>query len=393
MPRDDLLKPLHKRSLMQRLWAQRPSGLLLAYVVVTTGLIGGSTWLMHQPLPFAGEPIVLSALPPVEAEETASIAPVSENPVVGVEAVEDPAPKSTKSVPEIAGSFDAEPQTREPQIIVSTRQALARAPIAALTEAGPDGPLPRIGQNGKKPADAYARTVPLGLIHSDAPKIVIILGGMGLNEKLTAKATRDLNGAITFAFAPYGNTLQSQVDAARNQGHEVFLQLPLEPVGYPASDPGPRTLLADADANANVNSLVWHMSRFSGYAGVVNYMGGRFLAAPNAVKPVLNELRKRGMVFLEDGSLQLSATDEVAKLVQLPVRHGDITIDENPDPASITDALGRLEDKARKQGMAIGTGSGLGVTIDTVKDWVKAAEERGIVIVPASAAFKNRAGL
>ena len=58
-----------------------------------------------------------------------------------------------------------------------------------------------------------------------------------------------------------------------------MLQLPMEPVGYPARNPGPKTLLARSGDDDNRDALLWHMSRFAGYTGITNYMGGRFLTA------------------------------------------------------------------------------------------------------------------
>jgi hypothetical protein len=74
MRRDELLKPLRKRSLAERLWARRPSALALAYAATIISLAGGSFWATRQPLPFAGEPIVVVAVPPVEEITTASTA-------------------------------------------------------------------------------------------------------------------------------------------------------------------------------------------------------------------------------------------------------------------------------------------------------------------------------
>jgi len=40
---------------------------------------------------------------------------------------------------------------------------------------------------------------------------------------------------------------------------------------------------------------------------------------------------------------------------------------------------------------AIGTGSGLDITIETVAEWAKTLHEKGILLVPVSAAYKGRA--
>jgi polysaccharide deacetylase 2 family uncharacterized protein YibQ len=389
MRRDELKQPLHKRSLTQRLWGKRPGALTCAYALAITGLVGGGILLAKQPMPFAGEPIVLVAMAPPEEIKTAAIEPLPEAGPPIEEAVDDAPPE--KATATVEPPVEQLTYQQDATIFVSPKQPLTKAPVAYVTEVNEVGSLPRIG-NGKKPSDIYARTTSLNIIHSDAPKIVIILGGMGLNEKLTASAAKELPADITMAFAPYGNNLQAQVDKARSQGHEVLLQLPLEPVGYPANNPGPKTLLTDGTPAENQDSLYWHMSRFAGYTGIINYMGGRYLSSDAAVKPLLVEMRKRGLLFFEDGSLPLSATEEAGKSIQFPVRRAQTVIDTDPSADSITTALGLLEDEARTNGVAIGTGSGLDITIKTVSDWAKAAADRGIILIPASAAFKGRLG-
>ena len=399
MRRDELKQPLHKRGLIERLWQQRPSALVTAYAAMLVTYAGTGAWLVHQKLPFAGEPIITAQIPALETVQTAKPVVISQaansKTASGDEVGQDIETASTDSV-------DA-PMPDEPKqkitkldshvtIITNSRPVLIKAPIEAVSEKTEQGFLPRIASNGKKPSEVYAKPVSLNTIHSDTPKIVLILGGMGLNEKLTRKAIDDLPASVTFAFAPYGNNLQAQVDKARDSGHEVFLQLPLEPVGFPGTNPGPKTLLADADGATNLDALYWHMSRFAGYAGVVNYMGGKFLSAPSAVKSLLLELKHRGLAFIEDGSLPMSATDQVATSMGLPVRHATVQIDQNPDAASITAALEDLEKQASGGGIAIGTGSGLEITIQAVKDWARDAESRGIEIIPATAAFKGRTG-
>ena len=168
--------------------------------------------------------------------------------------------------------------------------------------------------------------------------------------------------------------------------------MPLEPVGFPATNPGPKTLLGDGSEAENISALRWHLSRFSGYAGVVNYMGGRFLSMPRALKPVLSELKARGIVFLEDGSLALSSTENAAKLAKTQVSRAKVVIDADPSPQSIISALTLLEEEATGTGFAVGTGSGLEVTIDTVREWAKAAAERGIILVPITASYQGRTG-
>jgi polysaccharide deacetylase 2 family uncharacterized protein YibQ len=400
MRRDELLKPLRKRSLAERLWAKRPSPLALAYAATILCLAGGSFWATRQPLPFAGEPVVVVAVPPVEEITTASTAPAEDDTAAEEQTAEQSeAPAGEEFIGNnrqdaviIEGGVEQDTYQQEASLVVSPRRPLTPSPVPSITETSAWGPLPKVSARGDTAAKTYARKTSLSVIHSDAPKIAILLGGMGLNRTLTQKAIKELPSDVTLAFAPYGNDLQEQVDKARNQGHEVFLQVPMEPVGFPANNPGPKTLVGDAPDAENLDALRWHMSRFTGYVGLVNYQGSRFLSMPGPLRPVFGEMKDRGLYFLEDGSMALSSTESMASITKAKVQRAKVVIDSDPSPQAIISALTLLEEQATGTGFAIGTGSGLEVTIDTVRDWAKAAAERGIVLVPISASFKGRTG-
>lgn len=388
MRRNELRQPLRRRGVWEKLWAKRPSALWVASVSAALLLTAGAVWLARIPYPYAGEPVVTVKIPPVAELTTAAT---------------DPAPRSEAAPPETPPEdedsrkieiLEATPQETvetEAAIIISPRRSLKPAPFAEVSETGPYGALPRIGAGNKKPQNIYARPVSASILHSNMPKVAIALGGMGLNTELTHKAIKSLPGEVTFAFAPYGENLQVQVNKARADGHEVMLQLPLEPFGFPAANPGPKTLMAEADAGANLDALAWHMGRFAGYTGITNYMGARFLTEAQALRPVLAEMKKRGLVFLDDGAAGRSMAAQVGQVVGLPVRNGMKVIDSEPTEEGIEKALAELETEAREKGIAIGTGTGLDVTIDVIDQWSRSLAEKGILLVPVSAAYRGRA--
>jgi polysaccharide deacetylase 2 family uncharacterized protein YibQ len=393
MLRDELRQPLRRRGTFEKLWAMRPPGLTAASLAMPLILVAVGVWLVRTPYPYAGEPIVTVSIPPVEELKTSSIdkAPEVEPKADKPSEPEEPVDSGDRQKLEI---LEAEPQETvetDTAIIVSPRRSLKPAPFAEVSEPGPYGALPRIGQGNRKPQTVYARPVSMGILHSDVPKVAILLGGMGLNRDLTQKATRELPGEITFAFAPYGDDLQAQVNRARAQGHEILLQLPLEPFGYPAANPGPKTLMAKSAGNTNLDSLAWHMGRFAGYVGITNYMGGRFLSEVQALRPVLAEIKKRGLIFLDDGTAPRSMATEIGSIVGLPVKSAAKVIDADPDAQFIDKALADLEAEAKETGFAIGTGTGLEVTIEAVDEWSRSLAEKGILLVPISAAYRGRA--
>jgi len=375
MPRDELRKPLRKRTLRQRLWARRPSLFAFASAMVAAAFLAGGSWLAMTPHPLAGEPVVTAALPPLaEQIVTASTTP-AEGEAADEAMAEDAAAESPEDVIDqsaaeitVIGEEPPEPapeadDQQEASIIVAPNRPLKPAPIPAVTEMSDTGPLPRISDRGRKPFELYSQVTPLAVTSSGRPKITIVLGGMGLNPRLTQKAIDELPGDITLGFAPYGENLQRQVNAARTRGHEILLQVPMEPVGYPANSPGPKTL----------------MSRFAGYSGITNYMGGRMLTSEEALKPVMKEVKARGLVYLEDASVSLTLSPQVVEAVRLPIQRATLMIDADPTAPAIAAALERLELEAIRSGAAIGTGSVLDVTIETVAQWAKTLQEKGIL--------------
>ena len=127
------------------------------------------------------------------------------------------------------------------------------------------------------------------------------------------------------------------------------------------------------------------MSRFQGYVGIANYMGARFTASEQALAPVLRETAKRGLIYVDDGSSPRSLAGQIAGANNLPFAKADVVLDAVPNAGDIDNALGAPRSVARERGMAVGVASALPVAIERIAQWAKAAESRGILLVPISA--------
>ena len=170
--------------------------------------------------------------------------------------------------------------------VPSPTEAVTRAPAPdrRLVEKTRHGVLPRIGADGSRPADDLCPPRCLPASRRDAPRIAILVGGLGLSQSVTADAVTKLPGAVTLAFAPMATELDRQAARARDDGHEVMLQVPMEPFDYPDNDPGAAHPAAAAHPADNLDKLHWSMSRFPGYTGIVNYMGARFTSTEAALR-------------------------------------------------------------------------------------------------------------
>ena len=259
---------------------------------------------------------------------------------------------------------------------------LTPAPDRRLVEKGRFGPLPRIGADGSRPAETYARPVVTAAgLKPGGPRIAIVVGGMGLSQSATLNAATRLPGAVTLAFAPYGADLERQAARARESGHEVLLQVPMEPF-EPAPSPGPHMLQTAASAEQNLEHLHWLMSRFVGYVGVANFLGAKFMANETAFAPVAREVAGRGLFFLDDASAAQNVVGATAASTGASVLRTDIVIDAVPE--TIEAELAKLEALARQKGVAIGFATGLPATVEHVARFARGLEKRGIALVPLS---------
>ncbi len=207
------------------------------------------------------------------------------------ETSQEPNKTYTESDPDKPGRLEElQPDGRleEPKITFihptsSGPSRLSSRPDLSIVEKSAFGQIPKISSSGKRAMDVYARIIaPTASI-----RIAIVVGGLGLSQTGSKSAIEQLPADVTLAFAPYGNSIGRWIQKARNDGHELLMQIPMEPVGYPQINPGKYTLNTDATAEENIKSLHWTMGRMTNYVGMMNYLGAKLNSNPDrfAVSP------------------------------------------------------------------------------------------------------------
>jgi uncharacterized protein len=259
-------------------------------------------------------------------------------------------------------------------------QGLPQAPIAGLFTPGPGGMLPVIAADGRTPAQAYARP----FRDVGKPRVALVIGGLGLNAQATRAAIESLPADVTLSFVPYADGLQGWIDLARSHGHEVLLETPMEPLDYPDNDPGPYTLMANDPPQETIRRLEWLLSRATGYFGVTNYLGGRFVNSDKGMGAFLGALKQRGLAFVDDGSAARRSGGGA------PRASANAIIDDELDEAAIEQRLAALEATAVRDGSALGSGFAYPLTLQEVQAWTATLQTRGYALAPASAVMTRR---
>jgi polysaccharide deacetylase 2 family uncharacterized protein YibQ len=382
--RDELNKPLGDAPPKRR--APYQIAALAFGVVVTAGLV---VFLARTDNRLAGEPYAVAAIDqspaPSQPSPQARAASASVTQAGPSDQLTASQVEAQSGVKVVRGGDGAAPGS----LIIEVPQAIGLhlnpAPDERLVEKSRYGLLPRIGADGARPADIYARPPLVADNLKTAPRIAILVDGLGLSEEGTEEAVRQLPGPVSLGFAPYGAQIARLVAEAREAGHETLLQAPMEPFDYATNNPGPHTLLSSASESQVLDDLHWLMTRFQGYVGVTNFLGAKFTSDNTALSTALRDIAARGLIYVDDGSSPRSLAHETAAHLNLPMATADVVIDAVQKPQAIDEALTRLEATARTNGSAFGVATALPMSVEHVARWARSLEARGLALTPVSA--------
>lgn len=394
--------------------------LILAWLVLFGVLAAAAGYVLMAPEERAGAPaggeqapgVSLTGDPAPEATPPES-PPAVETAGAETAGAEEPAPETTPETapapPEAARTAEAEAPPPEPKVAPEPKAvpepepetAAAPAPEPEPETAAPP-PAPSETAKAAEPGAEQLAALPRPMLpdpnlpwrrnsqpfdETDSrPRVAVVLTGLGLASTLTEAAIKELPPGVTLSFTPYSRKLNQWVALARVNGHEVLLDLPMEPTTYPDDDPGPQALLTALSSRQNLARLYWTLDRVTGYVGVAITMGSRFAASEKHMTPILLALKDRGLLFLDNRASDDSVATRLASEIGVPRAINDRPLDwAQASRVAIDASLVQLENVARSEGFAVAMGRPYPVTIERLREWAKGLKARGLVLAPISA--------
>jgi uncharacterized protein len=344
-----------------RLWVNIGCGLFSLLIV------SSATWL---------------ALPPRHPARQAAVAPPSVPAAVlppmvfGKLQTLPPLPADDAEVQEQGEMTEPDP--------VDTAAATEPAPVpeirlAALTPP----PLPQ-ARRGEPAWLRFAVPTPPAEGRS---RIAVVIDDLGLDKKRTER-TIALPGPLTLSFLAYATDLPRLTGEARRAGHELLVHVPMEPLSR-AEDMGPNGLAVGLGHDEVLRRLRWDLDRFAGYVGINNHMGSRFTGDAASMTPVMEELRARGLLFLDSRTIANSAGVELARRIGVPHAARDVFLDNEISAVAVAAQLAEVEQIARRHGSAIAIGHPHDATIEQLRVWLAGLASRGFTLVPVSAIVRE----
>ncbi|GAB6053980.1 hypothetical protein JCM17960_28000 [Magnetospira thiophila] len=307
--------------------------------------------LPQAPKPFL-PPLAATPPPAVEVEETSAVALLARAPRPNHKPRNEmPPPRSAPVGKVIQDLFPLEPPGAAPQ-------------VASLP-----------------PPTAPSATVPSGTL-GGGPVLAVVIDDLGVDQKRTAQAIA-LPGPLTLSFLTYAEDLSSQTAAAQAAGHELLVHVPMQP-GNAKLDPGPEVLEVGLDAAEIRHRLDWGLSQFTGYVGINNHMGSKFTEDLESLTVVMQDLKERGLFFLDSRTSGATKGPEAARRVGLPFVMRNVFLDNVNRDDAVTKQLEILERLARRNGRAVAICHPRDATIRMLQSWLPGLAAKGITLVPVS---------
>lgn len=256
---------------------------------------------------------------------------------------------------------------------------------APTTKAEPDSPatvetLERV--EAPEPVEAAS-------VADERPTLAVIVDDIGLDEAAVRRLLA-VNAPITFAILPYAEAAPRLAGDIREAGREVFLHLPMEPLGL--EDPGPGAIIAGLDRDALSARLAWSFARVPGAVGFNNHMGSRLTADPDLMAGLFAALPAglRDRVFVDSVTHPASRAEAAARAAGLASGRRDVFLDHAGSDPDLE--LGRAIALAVREGRAIAIGHPHPATIAALERLPARAEAAGVRLVPASRLVQSAAG-
>ena len=196
-----------------------------------------------------------------------------------------------------------------------------------------------------------------------------------------ARRALALEAPVTVSVLPYAESAPVIAALVRESGRELFVHLPMEPVGL--DDPGPYALTKELDRPAIEARLAFAFSRAPGAVGFNNHMGSRMTADPAAMAAVFAALdrdRAPGL-FVDSLTHPRSQAAVAAAQAGLTALRRDVFLDHDRDPALINARIDEALALAKARGAAIAIAHPRPETFEALETLAARADAAGVEIV------------
>jgi len=224
---------------------------------------------------------------------------------------------------------------------------------------------------------------PKATLDQKRPKVAIIIDDLGYDSKIAQKFI-ELDAVLTFAVLPHTPFQRKLAESVKANGFETMLHLPMEPVEYPAVNPGKGALLTSMTPDQLIDQLIKSLDSVPNIKGVNNHMGSKMTTSSTHLYQIFSVLKKHDLYFIDSRTTAATLCKPSARLFQVPFAQRDVFLDNIQKPEAIRKQINQLILIAGSHGEAIGIGHPHPVTYEVLREILPALKAK-VQLVPASA--------
>lgn len=226
-----------------------------------------------------------------------------------------------------------------------------------------------------------------GSAGASAPALAIVVDDLGYGREQGERVIA-LPGPLAVGVLPFAPNAAALAELAAASGKEVILHQPMQAVSGVASSPGELTVgMSGEDLRAR---LAEALGRVPQAIGVNNHTGSLLTAQPVPMHTLMQEIRSRGLFFLDSRTTAATVAEAVALASGVPALRRDVFLDHVVHPQEIARQFERALGIARAQGHAVVIAHPHAASLQFLEAELPRLERRGIRQIALTQLFADR---
>lgn len=258
----------------------------------------------------------------------------------------------------------------------------------------PSGPLPMDMEKREKrfPVKDYSKLEPKPPkkpkplkegIEKQVPTVALVIDDLGYNPNLAEELLKiDLPFTVSILpNLPYTNLISRM---AIQKGKEVILHLPMEPYDYPNAHVEDGTLLTSMKDEEIRRLIRKALKGLECAVGANNHMGSRMVEDEEKMRIILDEMKKRGLFFLDSRTSPRSLVYDLAREMGVRTAKRHVFLDVQNNEEYVRKQLDQVAEIALHNSCGIAIGHLQPSTIRALRNHLPDLSKRGIRFVVLS---------
>jgi uncharacterized protein len=253
-----------------------------------------------------------------------------------------------------------------------------KPPKTAIPQIKPkkEPPSPDVAEKKEKPAESLPVQIPSA---SGDGKVSIVIDDVGSNIELLKEAMKLLPKSATFAVIPFQLYSRESAELLHREGFHVILHSPMEAEDQ-KKDKG---LILAGMSQREVSAILGRQLESVPYAeGVNNHTGSKATKDPVLMTFVMNELKNRGLYFLDSRTTPFTVALKTARSCGVRSTERKVFLDDDSSESGILLKVDELALLGIKEKKVVGIGHLRPNTIQVLSKRLSYWQMRGVLFVP-----------